>query len=84
MELRTKSTQVRHLLDIDAFDRCIVAFSFTPDEIASALSSALSVLKRLEALKKLQQQGWPVGLRFDPIIYEEDYQTHNAFICPGF
>ncbi len=77
MELRTKSTQVRHLLDIDAFDRCIVAFSFTPDEIASALEhKAPSVFKRLEALKKLQQQGWPVGLRFDPIIYEEDYQTH--------
>ena len=25
--------------------------------------------KRIEAAAKLQQQGWPVGLRFDPLIY---------------
>lgn len=77
IELRTKSTQVRHLLDCTPFERCVVAFSFTPDEIASALEhKAPSIFKRLEALNKLQQQGWPIGLRFDPIIYEEHYQSH--------
>ncbi len=77
MELRTKSTQVRHLLENMPFERCIIAFSFTPDEIASALEhKAPSIFKRLEALVKLQKQGWPIGLRFDPIIYEEDYQAH--------
>lgn len=77
MELRTKSTQVRYLLETEAFDRCIVAFSFTPDEIARALEHKAPVIaKRLDALNKLQQQGWPIGLRFDPIIYEDDYQQH--------
>ena len=77
MELRTKSTQVRHLLDTQAFDRCIVAFSFTPDEIARALEHKTpNITKRLDALHKLQQKGWPIGLRFDPIIYEDDYQQH--------
>lgn len=77
MELRTKSTQVRHLLDTPTFERCIVAFSFTPDEIARALEhKAPAISKRLDALKKLQQLGWPIGLRFDPIIYEDDYQQH--------
>jgi spore photoproduct lyase len=77
MELRTKSTQVRHLLDSSPFERCIVAFSFTPDEIANALEhKAPSIFKRLDALVKLQQQGWPIGLRFDPIIYEDNYQAH--------
>ncbi len=77
MELRTKSTQVRQLMESTPFERCIVAFSFTPDEIASALEhKAPSIFKRLDALSKLQQQGWPIGLRFDPIIYEENYQRH--------
>ncbi|OQK16620.1 DNA photolyase [Methyloprofundus sedimenti] len=77
MELRTKSTQVRHLLDTPAFERCIVAFSFTPDEIASALEhKAPAISKRLDALNKLQNHGWPIGLRFDPIIYEDEYQLH--------
>jgi len=77
MELRTKSTQVRYLLDTPAFHRCIVAFSFTPDDIANALEhKAPAINKRLDALVKLQDKGWFIGLRFDPIIYEDDYQTH--------
>ena len=77
IELRTKSTQVRQLMDSEPFDRCVVAFSFTPDEIASALEhKAPSISKRLDALSKLQQLGWPIGLRFDPIIYEDHYQQH--------
>ncbi len=77
MELRTKSTQVRYLLDTPAFDRCIVAFSFTPDEIARALEhKAPAINKRLDALVKLQDKGWLIGLRFDPIIYEDTYQAH--------
>ncbi|MDC9729673.1 MAG: DNA photolyase [Methyloprofundus sp.] len=77
MELRTKSTQVRHLLNIPAVERCIIAFSFTPDEIASALEhKAPTINKRLDALIKLQEHGWKIGLRFDPIIYEDDYQEH--------
>jgi spore photoproduct lyase len=27
-------------------------------------------------MKKLQQKGWQVGLRFDPVIYEDDYYSH--------
>ena len=27
-------------------------------------------------MSKLQKQGWLIGLRFDPIIYEDNYQQH--------
>ena len=51
--------------------------AFFWDEIASALEhKAPSIFKRLDALNKLQAQGWPIGLRFDPIIYEDNYQQH--------
>ena len=30
----------------------------------------------IEAIKKLQQRGWNIGLRFDPLIYEDSYVEH--------
>ncbi len=75
IELRTKSTQIRGLLETDAMHNCIVAFSLSPDSLAAALEhKAPSLAKRLDALVKLQQAGWPIGLRFDPIIYCDNYQ----------
>ena len=29
-----------------------------------------SIAKRIDTLKKLQQAGWPVAIRFEPLIYE--------------
>jgi spore photoproduct lyase len=75
LELRTKSTQIRSLLAPKPFPRCIVAFSLSPAEIANKVEDkAPSLERRLEAIKKLQQQGWQIGLRFDPLIYQTDYQ----------
>jgi spore photoproduct lyase len=75
LELRTKSTQVRSLLNREAFPRCIVAFSLNPDEIATKVEAkAPSLERRLDALLKLQEHGWQIGLRFDPMIYQLGYQ----------
>ncbi|HEY8159673.1 MAG TPA: DNA photolyase [Methylobacter sp.] len=75
LELRTKSTQVRSLLNREPLPRCIVAFSLSPDQIAAKVEAkAPSVERRLDALCKLQQQGWQIGLRFDPLIYQAGYQ----------
>jgi len=74
IELRTKSTQIRSLLEMEAFDNCVIAFSFTPAEISQALEHRVPTLeRRLNAMAKLQDQGWPVGLRFDPLIYQDGY-----------
>jgi spore photoproduct lyase len=32
------------------------------------------VQRRLDALYKLQEHGWQIGLRFDPMIYQTGYQ----------
>lgn len=75
LELRTKSTQVRSLLNREPLPRCIVAFSLSPDQIAEKIEDkAPSVERRLDALVKLQEQGWQIGLRFDPLIYQSGYQ----------
>lgn len=74
LELRTKSTQVRGLLAREVVPRCIVAFSFTPEEVAEAVEAKTpAVPRRIAAMEKLQAQGWQIGLRFDPLIYQPDY-----------
>lgn len=75
LELRTKSTQIRSLLDTKPLDNCIVAFSFTPTVIAERLEHKTpAVHKRIGAMVKLQRQGWRLGLRFDPLIFESHYK----------
>lgn len=75
LEFRTKSTQIRSLLDRKPLPRCVVAFSFTPDEIAQAIEYKVpSIEKRLDSICKLQDQGWLLGLRFDPVIFQSGWQ----------
>lgn len=72
LELRTKSTQIKTLLETDPIPNCIIAFSFTPEEISNALEHRVpSVEKRFESMVQLQKSGWTLGLRFDPLIYQQ-------------
>lgn len=78
-ELRTKSTQVRSLLSKPPQDNVVVAYSFTPDEIAAALEHRTPAPgTRLEVMRRLQEKGWRLGLRFDPLIYTRHYRTYYA------
>lgn len=79
LEIRTKSTQIRTLLNHDVLDNCVVAYSFTPASIATALEHKVpTVKKRIASAAKLQTMGWKIGLRLDPLIltgtFEEDYR----------
>jgi DNA repair photolyase len=75
LELRTKSTQIRGLLKQQVNPRCVVAFSLAPEKISTQVEDkAPPLARRLNAMIKLQEQGWPLGLRFDPLIYQQDYQ----------
>ncbi|MDD5462695.1 MAG: radical SAM protein [Methylococcales bacterium] len=75
LELRTKSTQVRNLLNREPLSRCVVAFSLSPEEVSEKIEhKAPPLQRRLDAMRKLQEQGWQLGLRFDPMIYQANYQ----------
>lgn len=77
LELRTKSLQIRSLLKSEPINNCIVAFSFTPDEVSQALEHGVpTVDKRIDAMVKLQNQGWRLGLRFDPMIYHDAFEAN--------
>lgn len=75
LELRTKSTQIRSLLNRPPLPRCVIAFSLNPEAIASKVEDKAPPLpRRLDALVKLQEQGWLLGLRFDPLIYQTGFK----------
>ncbi|MGD0958719.1 MAG: spore photoproduct lyase family protein [Methylomonas sp.] len=75
LELRTKSTQIRKLLQRPPQPKCVIAFSLSPEAIAGKVEArAPTTVKRIEAAVKLQRQGWSIGLRFDPLIYQADYR----------
>lgn len=79
MELRTKSTQVRSMLKLQPTERVVTAFSFTDPISHRKLEHGVpSIAKRVEAMQRLIDAGWAVGLRFDPVVYHRDYQA--AFI----
>lgn len=75
LELRTKSLNISFLLKQPPLPNCIIAYSLTPRIIAEAFEHRTPrISRRLQALSTLQNKGWPIGLRFDPIIFCENYQ----------
>ena len=75
IELRTKSTQVRSLLNQEPLPNAVVAFSFTPEEIYKSLEHKVpDIERRIDSMRLLQQAGWSLGLRFDPLIYQPGYR----------
>jgi spore photoproduct lyase len=69
LELRSKSTQVRKLLEFEPLDNCIVAMSLASEASAARWEAKVPALgKRLDALQRLQKAGWKVALRFEPVI----------------
>lgn len=77
LELRTKSTQVRQLLNLEPWKQCVVAFSFTPEDISTATEHGVpSIDQRLDAIRRLQDAGWLIGLRLDPLIDCQSFEQH--------
>ena len=75
LELRTKSTQIRALLKQEPHPRIVTAFSFSDHVSHRKLEHGVPAIgKRIEAMRSLLEAGWPVGLRFDPVVYHDRYQ----------
>ena len=75
VELRTKSIVISSLLTRNPIKNCVIAFSLSPDSIAEKLDNkAPSIRRRIAAIKELSNNGWPIGLRLDPLIYTDDWK----------
>jgi spore photoproduct lyase len=81
LELRSKSTQIRNLLTMEPLPNIICAFSLSPQEIVNKYEDKTPSLNaRLAAIRRLQDAGWNIALRFDPIILVDDfYNVYKHF-----
>jgi len=75
LELKTKSANVNPLLHLDHREKTVVSWSLNPpnmierEEIRTA-----PLVERIDAAKKCQEKGYPLGFHFDPIIYYEGWE----------
>jgi len=80
-ELRTKSVNIRSLTTSKVVPNCIVAYTLSPKIVSEKIElRSPSLDNRLNSISELQKMGWNIGLRFDPIMYVEDFQkTYSEF-----
>ncbi|MCS5422056.1 MULTISPECIES: SPL family radical SAM protein [Psychrilyobacter] len=76
LELRTKSHNIKNLLEITPPKNILISFTFSPQEVIDRYElGASSLRERIAAAKKLQEHGYSIGLRLDPMIDIEGSDT---------
>lgn len=77
LELRTKSHAVGRLLQHTCIPNVVAAFTLSPQVVIENVEHGTPSLEhRLRAMEKLQEKGWKIGLRFDPLLYIDDFKSH--------
>ena len=75
IELRTKSVAIENLLSQKPIKNCVIAYSLLPEKASIILDNKTpSIRRRIRALNKLVNHGWKIGLRFDPLIFYENWK----------
>ena len=75
-EIRSKSINIKVFEKIRPLANVIPAFSLNPEHVVKEFEDKTpSLSKRLKAIIKLQNLGWSIGLRFDPLIYCEQKKS---------
>jgi spore photoproduct lyase len=69
-ELRTKSTSIDTLLNVQPMERVVCAWSLNPETIVRRYENRTpALLQRIAAMKQVAEHGFKLGLRFDPVFY---------------
>lgn len=79
LELKTKSDNIKHLLNLKHGGRTAISWSLNPPSlIQDEEKGVVSLERRLKAARLCVQAGYWVGFHFDPLIiysgWEKDYQ----------
>lgn len=71
----TKFDMVDDILDVQGKERVIIRMSVNPKEIIQKVELGTSPLeKRVEAINKLQEAGYKVGILIAPVIFVENWE----------
>ncbi len=74
-EFRTKSLQINPFLKNKPSENIIIAYSLLPGDLAQKFDiKAPAINLRIKSLKQLTSLGWKIGLRFDPLIYNNNWK----------
>ncbi len=74
LELRTKSSNIRSLLELEPLPNVYVSFTLSSTDAAKAFDyKCPSVKARIKSIEKLVCAGHRIGIHLDPIIYQEDF-----------
>ena len=76
LELRTKSDSIEELSKLEPSKKIIAAFSLNPQIIIDKYEHFTPNLeRRLAAIRKLDDKGFQIGIRFDPVFvdYIDEY-----------
>ena len=85
LEVRSKSVNINIFKKMRAIYNVIPAFSLNPQFIIDEYEDKTpNLLGRLNAIKTLQEFGWNVGIRFDPLIWIENKYLYKEFFDQVF
>ncbi len=77
LELKTKSDCIDSILDIEHHKNTIISWSLNAEYITNTEEHGTAPLeKRLEAMSKIEQAGYLIGLHFDPMIFHEEWEIN--------
>jgi len=70
LELKTKTNNVDHLLELDHGRKTVVSWSVNPSAVCAREELKTASLEdRLEAASRVARRGYPVGFHLDPIVH---------------
>ncbi len=75
LELRTKSVNISEILKLNPLPNIVTSISLSPQKAITDYDLKTPSLKhRLKAISGLQKAHHPVGIHFDPIIYNPNFE----------
>ncbi len=83
LELRTKSDDISTISDIEPVNNVIFAFSLNPESVIDKHEHLTpSLNRRLKSIKVLDEKGFLIGIRIDPVFLEflKDYSIFNNIL----
>ena len=75
LELKTKSANIDSLLGLDHRGKTVISWSLNPLRMIEEEEMRTAPLKeRIDAARRCQEKGYPLGFHFDPILYHEGWE----------
>ncbi len=75
LELRTKSVNTKELEKLTPLDNVFLSFSLSSHSGAKLYDNKCPSIKaRINAIKKMYELGYNIGIHFDPVVYDENFK----------